>query len=219
MADAQHDDIDQQAIRAARETLATCAIRLDRYRAALDSGTDPTIVSRWIADVQAEQVTAEATLRRLTGRRTMTPDEIQHMEKALGDMAAVLREADPADKTLIYRELGLTLTYRPTARTVSAQANPNGSCSKTVSEGGLEPPRPIRALAPQASASAIPPPGPALSSLPCRPRWSTIRRPPSGPHGELLYTPQMDHAHRHPPPAQAGQTGARDACVPGPRVG
>ncbi|MEV6692210.1 zinc ribbon domain-containing protein [Micromonospora sp. NPDC051196] len=124
MAEAQHDDIDQQAIKAARETLATCATRLDRYRAALDSGTDPTIVSRWIADVQAEQVTAEATLRRLTGRRTMTPDEIHHMVKALGDMAAVLRDADPADKALIYRELGLTLTYRPTARTVSAQANP-----------------------------------------------------------------------------------------------
>lgn len=35
-------------------------------RAALDSGADPTVVSRWIADVQAEQVTAEAALRRLT---------------------------------------------------------------------------------------------------------------------------------------------------------
>ena len=30
-------------------------------------------------------------------------------------------------------------------------------CNKVVSKGGLEPPRPIRALAPQASASAIPP--------------------------------------------------------------
>src|SRR5262245_59505736 len=30
-------------------------------------------------------------------------------------------------------------------------------CRKLVSKGGLEPPRPLRALAPQASASAIPP--------------------------------------------------------------
>ncbi|MGB2566931.1 hypothetical protein ACPFP2_00535 [Micromonospora citrea] len=117
MADAQHDDADQQAITAARETLATCATQLDRYRAALDSGADPTIVSRWIADVQAEQVTAEATLRRLTGRRTMSPDEIQQVVEALGNITAVLRDANPADKALIYRELGLTLTYRPTART------------------------------------------------------------------------------------------------------
>jgi hypothetical protein len=41
MADAQHDDIDQQAIKAARETLSTCATRLDRYRAALDNGPAP----------------------------------------------------------------------------------------------------------------------------------------------------------------------------------
>ncbi|MFR9780162.1 zinc ribbon domain-containing protein [Micromonospora sp. MS34] len=47
MGDAQHTDVDQQAIKAAQETLATCTIRLDRYRAALDSGADPTIVSRW----------------------------------------------------------------------------------------------------------------------------------------------------------------------------
>src|SRR2546430_7737637 len=35
-----------------------------------------------------------------------------------------------------------------------------------VSEGGLEPPRPLRALAPQASASAIPPLGPARPLYP-----------------------------------------------------
>src|SRR5665647_134128 len=35
-----------------------------------------------------------------------------------------------------------------------------GQRLEQVSGGGLEPPRPLRALAPQASASAIPPPGP-----------------------------------------------------------
>ena len=139
MADAQHDDVDQQAIKAARETLANCTTRLDRYRAALDSGADPTVVSRWIADVQAEQVTAEATLRRLTGRRTMSTDEIHRVVEALGNITAVLRDADPADKALIYRELGLNLTYRPTARTVSAQASPSGSCTELCPRGDLNP--------------------------------------------------------------------------------
>ena len=36
---------------------------------------------------------------------------------------------------------------------------PNRVWLVNVSEGGLEPPRPLRALAPQASASAIPPLG------------------------------------------------------------
>lgn len=38
-----------------------------------------------------------------------------------------------------------------------------------MSEGGLEPPRPLRALAPQASASAIPPLGPAEERVYGRP--------------------------------------------------
>ncbi|MEU4383357.1 hypothetical protein [Micromonospora echinofusca] len=130
MADAQHDDTTGQAIKAARETLAACTTRLDRYRAALDSGADPTVVSRWIADVQAEQITAEATLRRYTGRKTMSPDEIHRLVETLRNITIVLRDADPADKARVYRELGLTLTYRPTARTVSAQATPSGSCTK-----------------------------------------------------------------------------------------
>src|SRR5665811_2103838 len=37
--------------------------------------------------------------------------------------------------------------------------------ARCVSGGGLEPPRPLRALAPQASASAIPPPGPSTARV------------------------------------------------------
>lgn len=39
-----------------------------------------------LADVQAEQVTAEANLRRLPGRRTMSPDEIRHIVETLRDI-------------------------------------------------------------------------------------------------------------------------------------
>ena len=58
-------------------------------------------------------------------------------------------------------------------------------------EGGLEPPRPLRALAPQASASAIPPPGRGVCQVPGstataelstqRPVPRTARRRPGGP--------------------------------------
>ena len=71
MADSQHDEVDHQAIKAARDTLASCTTRLNRYRAALDSGTDPTVVGRWIAEVQAEQVIAEMTAA-LASRRSAT---------------------------------------------------------------------------------------------------------------------------------------------------
>ncbi len=116
MADSQHDESDHQVIKAARETLARCATRLDRYRAALDSGTDPTVVGRWIAEAQAERVTAEATLRRLSERRHLTTEEIRHIVEALGNIVDVLRDAEPSDKGQIYRELGLRLTFEPTAQ-------------------------------------------------------------------------------------------------------
>ena len=81
---------------------------------------------------------------------------------SLGDMVKVLRHADPADKATIYRHLRLRLTYHPSERRVVAEANPDQDSDVgkwVVSEGGLEPPRPMRALAPQASSSAIPPLG------------------------------------------------------------
>ena len=139
MAEAQDDHADQQAIHAARETLTACHARLDRYRAALETGADPGIVSRWIAEVQAEKSAAEAALRRLGGRNRMSADEIHRIVTALGSITEVLREADPADKGQIYRELGLSLTYEPTSRTVTAQAVPSGSCTRLCPRGDVDP--------------------------------------------------------------------------------
>ena len=54
---------------------------------------------------------------------------------------------------------GMTAKYATLRNRVSAVQR-GIFTSREVSGGGLEPPRPLRALAPQASASAIPPPGP-----------------------------------------------------------
>ncbi|WP_433353307.1 hypothetical protein ACQPYV_22670 [Micromonospora saelicesensis] len=39
---------------------------------------------------------------------------------ALGDITAVLRDVDPADKAEVYRQLGLRLNYQPETQTVRA---------------------------------------------------------------------------------------------------
>jgi hypothetical protein len=54
----------------------------------------------------------------------MTTDEITNLVTALGDLMQVLRDADPADKAEIYNRLGLTLTYDPQKRLVTAQSRP-----------------------------------------------------------------------------------------------
>ena len=53
----------------------------------------------------------------------MSRTEITNLGQALGDIVTVLRDADPADKAEVYRQLGLRLTYQPETQTVRAEAD------------------------------------------------------------------------------------------------
>ena len=139
LADAQHDETTAHRIAAAREKIGSCQTKLDRYRAALEAGTDPTLIQQWTTQIKAEQATAEADLRQLTGRRTMTSAEINTVVDALAGIATVLRRADPADKAEVYRQLGLKLTYEPGPRIITAEAHPNRSCTRLCPRGDLNP--------------------------------------------------------------------------------
>ncbi|WP_239342452.1 recombinase family protein, partial [Frankia sp. CiP3] len=108
----------------ARRTIADCDAKLERYRLALEAGTDPTLVARWTAKANTERAAAQARLRATTGRQRMTEQEITDVVTAMGDIVTVLGEADPADKAEIYTQLGLQLTYEPGAHRVIAEAKP-----------------------------------------------------------------------------------------------
>ena len=99
---------------------------------------DPVLVQQWITQVQAEKAVAEADLRRITGRRIMTADEINTLVEAMAGIAAILRRADPSDKAEVYRQLGIKLTYKPGLRLIQAEASPNGSCTKMCPEGNTD---------------------------------------------------------------------------------
>jgi hypothetical protein len=43
-----------------RQIIADCDQRLARYQAALEAGTDPTLISHWIAEVNATRAAATA---------------------------------------------------------------------------------------------------------------------------------------------------------------
>ena len=55
-------DVNDAAREAARRKLGDCDERLDRYRTALEGGTDPAVVTGWIAEVQGERLAAERVL-------------------------------------------------------------------------------------------------------------------------------------------------------------
>jgi len=50
----------------------------------------------------------------------MRRSQIADLVRALSDIVAVLRDADPDDKAEVYRQLGLRLTYQTETQTVRA---------------------------------------------------------------------------------------------------
>jgi hypothetical protein len=125
MSDAHRNDADDAALTAAKEAIQSCGQRLQRYRAALEAGTDPVLIPQWTAEVQAECVQAEAMIRKLSGRQRMTTEEINSLVSALGGIRAVLLNADPIDRVRVYRSLKLEMTYHPGRKTVTAEARPD----------------------------------------------------------------------------------------------
>jgi hypothetical protein len=99
---------------------------LDTYRRALDAGADPTVVSGWINQTEAERLRLQ---RRLAVERSpqaaaaITPDELAALIDSVGEVAAVLDEGDDTDKADLYRRLGLRLTFNPEARIVEAETH------------------------------------------------------------------------------------------------
>ncbi|WP_420000669.1 hypothetical protein [Streptomyces boninensis] len=113
-------------IEAARRTVADCNRRIERYRAALEAGTDPALVAEWIRTAQAEQAAAQQQLATAARRKReiLTEQQIHDMIKALGDMTDRLQAAEPQDKAPLYDAFGLQLTYKAKTRTVIVESQP-----------------------------------------------------------------------------------------------
>ena len=117
-------DLRQDGELAARARIADYDAQMSRYRASIDAGGDPAVIGPWIAETQAKKVAAQAEIRTAAGRTQMSWDDIAAIVSALGELATVVREADPADKADIYAKLKLTLTYQPEERIVEASIKP-----------------------------------------------------------------------------------------------
>ena len=133
------DPAAQPRAEAAAARIAECDAQINRYRASIDAGGDPTVIGPWIAETQAKKVAAQAEARSATGRRRMSRDEIETVVTAFGNLARIVQQADPQDKADIYAKLRLTLTYQPEEKEVQATVKPALNMRKGfVSEGGLE---------------------------------------------------------------------------------
>jgi site-specific DNA recombinase len=96
--------------------LAACDKKLASYRAALDAGADPAVVTAWITETQKERQRIEGSLAATPqpeSRPRLTRDQIRAIVQQVGELTTVLAEADPTDRAEIYRQLGFKLTYHP----------------------------------------------------------------------------------------------------------
>jgi site-specific DNA recombinase len=107
-----------------RAIVADCDARLARYQATLDAGGDPQAIADWTRQVKAERASALArdasqTLRNPS--RRLTEDDIRALITTLGDLRDVLRDAGTTEKTAIYDQLGLKVTFRPGEAKIRAE--------------------------------------------------------------------------------------------------
>jgi site-specific DNA recombinase len=132
------DDTCDTKVEAAQRKLVDCDDRLGKYRAALDSGADPAVVTGWMSEVQGERLAAEAVLSASGPSEALSEASLRTMIESLGDVAQVLAEADPKDKAAVYTDLGITVIYHPEQRRAVVEARPKIGVLPSVSEGGLE---------------------------------------------------------------------------------
>jgi hypothetical protein len=135
-ASATPDDGDTATREIAHRKVKDCDTRLCRYRAALDSGADPAVVTTWIAEAQGEKLAAQEVLAQSV-RQSSTPAEIRDLIAGLADVTKALKHASGEAKAEVYTALGLRLTYRPNQRQVDVIAVPKAVDVSAYRRGDL----------------------------------------------------------------------------------
>lgn len=128
IASADADDIRLQAeVNVTKRDLADCKQKIARYRAALETGSDPSLVMDWIAEVTAKQASLQAKLRRLEERpEPLSPADIRETIQRIGGLVGVLRSTDAKARSAFYEALDLKGTYSPHGSAVDVSIGARG---------------------------------------------------------------------------------------------
>ncbi|WP_232534335.1 hypothetical protein [Plantactinospora sp. KBS50] len=123
-------------IAAANKIIVMCDAKLVQYRAIADAGGDPATVAAWMAEVNAQRAAALARRNeaaREPSPRRLTENDIRRLVGSFDDIRNIVRDARSEDKSNVYRELRLALTYEPGANKISVEAKPDADyCGVTV---------------------------------------------------------------------------------------
>ncbi|GLZ37168.1 recombinase [Actinokineospora sp. NBRC 105648] len=98
--------------------------RLRRFQAAIAAGVDPTAMVEAINQAQAERAAAQAEIDNAPASGALDPAEIYAMIDSLGDIGATLKDAKPEGLNRLYRELDLSMVYKPEEQAIDVTACP-----------------------------------------------------------------------------------------------
>ncbi|WP_338702281.1 hypothetical protein V2W30_33250 [Streptomyces sp. Q6] len=104
----------------------TATKKIKQYRAALDSGADPTLVTGWITETTARKEAAQRKLAKIAGTagRTFTEEEITKIVRELGQIGDLIHRTPVPGKTKLYTNLGVTLRHNARTRAMTFQSRP-----------------------------------------------------------------------------------------------
>jgi site-specific DNA recombinase len=139
-ADTEQDERTIARAERARTRVQECDTKLARYKAALDAGADPVVVGGWIAETQAERVTAARDLHDATPVPPLSEDEVRAMvewfaesadrfHRAMGSATAEARQA-------LYDSIGLRAYWTPGVDAVEVSLAPVEPWGKRRVGGG-----------------------------------------------------------------------------------
>lgn len=66
----------------------------------------------------------------------LSSEQVRTLVEQVGGLLAALQQAGPADRTRVYAQLGVKLTYHPDRQVVAAEATPVGACTRRSVRGG-----------------------------------------------------------------------------------
>jgi hypothetical protein len=125
---------------AAKKRLTEAEKRLKRFQDAIAAGVEPSGLVDAINEAQAQRTAAQAELEGAPAPAVVADAEVYAMIDSLGDVGAVLKDANPERLEQLYQALRLELRYQPHERVVDVQLAPRvvsacvrgGSCALTT---------------------------------------------------------------------------------------
>jgi len=129
------DDASIARMDAARRKIADCESRLAKYRAALEAGAEPRVISQWTKEVEAERLAAQRDLGETAPSQPLTDQEVRALIDAVREGLIGLAAASPEQKAIMYKHMGLRLTYHPERDALEIESRPV-ACTQVRVGGG-----------------------------------------------------------------------------------